>query len=218
MNFRRDILLCCKRKKCNLLRDINRLKNQNKRLKELVVIDPMTGLFNVRHFFSLLEKEMEKTRRTGVTTSLIIMDVDHFKAINDKFGHLVGDTVLKNIAKIIKLSVRTTDTVCRYGGEEFAVILSQTLLKDAIGVAERIRKTLEKADIRNDDQTIKVTASFGVSHFLPYEKLTPEAFVDSVDQLLLQAKRSGRNKVVWSKEALLEEGLSLDERRALLLP
>lgn len=203
---------------CILLRQVSRLKNENRKLRELIHIDPMTGLYNFRSLLETIMNEIKKTARTGEPSSVIMIDLDDFKNINDCYGHIVGDMVLKEVARVIRISVRTSDRVFRYGGEEFTVVLPQTQLDDAIKIAERIRRTIESLYIYNGNMRIKITASLGVSTisnaFLSIHK--PEIILDAADKLLLKAKREGKNMVMWESETAEKAEISNAERKAIL--
>lgn len=180
---------------CPVLVEIQQLQQECHRLAKQIEIDPLTHLFNVRHLFSALDQEMERSQRTGLPTALIMIDLDHFKQINDTFGHETGNDVLRWVCGLWREKLRRIDIACRYGGEEFAFILPGTRLGHAIRTAERLRAIVETSPLRVDNHTIHVTASFGVDVYSPKEELTANEFVHRVDQLLLQAKAKGRNRV-----------------------
>ncbi len=200
---------------CPLYRELIFLRSENRRLRSIVSVDPMTGLYNYRFFVSALQQEMEKTRRTGNPTSLIMIDVDFFKNINDTYGHIVGDSVLRFVANNIRKSVRTTDIVCRYGGEEFAVILPGTYLDSAVSVAERIRKTVEEASISVGRTQVRVTISLGVASFEATSSESLDEFINRADRCLLEAKRNGRNAVI-SDRPVRDTQISPEEKSLLL--
>src|SRR5690606_36432878 len=139
--------------------------------------------------------EMERARRSLVPTSLILVDLDRFKSINDTLGHLVGDQVLDQAAHVLNKELRMIDVPCRYGGEEFAIILPSTPLPIAIQVAERLRIAVSTDTIATDKGTMQTTASFGVSCFQHHQKADRSAFIERADQKLYDAKRNGRNCV-----------------------
>ena len=119
---------------CEWLDEVQKLRTQISELSELVSTDALTGLFNFRHFKTILLAEMDRSKRSGIPTSLVMVDVDHFKSVNDAYGHETGNLALKHLAKILRNEVRTTDIVCRYGGEEFAIIFPETHLNLAVKV------------------------------------------------------------------------------------
>ncbi len=178
---------------CEWLDEIENLRRQIDELSELVSTDALTGLFNFRHFKTILQAEMDRSKRSGIPTSLVLVDLDHFKSVNDTYGHEVGNLSLKYMATILKNEVRTTDIVFRYGGEEFAIIFPETHLNLAVKVADRIREQIANSPISVDDGEIKITASMGASVYMKTSVLDFTEFVDSVDKYLYEAKQSGRN-------------------------
>lgn len=193
------------------------LRAQVDELSELVRTDPLTELFNYRHFEQALANEMERTGRTGGNTILIMLDLDHFKQVNDSWGHEVGNQALKLSAQSILSSIRKLDLACRYGGEEFAIILPMTDLLTGIKVAERIRKAIEEAPLFIDGEDIALTASLGVAAFGCFQQESPERLVERADQYLYEAKQSGRNRVCHENIDSLksESSVSADEKAAL---
>lgn len=205
---------------CPVLEEALRLKKECQRLKELTQTDPLTGSFNRRQLMASLDREMERTRRTGLPACLIMIDLDHFKRLNDTCGHQFGDAVLRRVACLIKDNVRKLDIPCRYGGDEFAVVLPGTRLPQAVRLAERLKAKLAQAWVDPQGQNGQLTASFGVDTFTSREELTPEAFLQRADHWLFLAKARGGNSVCHpeSVQAAGEAGLSRNERRAFLLP
>ena len=178
---------------CEWLDEVESLRDQIDELSELVATDALTGLFNFRHFKTVLQAEMDRSKRSGIPTSLVLVDVDHFKKVNDTHGHEIGNQALQHMANILKSEVRTTDIVCRYGGEEFAMIFPETHLNLAVKVADRIRIEIANNSLVIDDEEIKLTASMGASVYMKTSVLDIDEFVDSVDKYLYEAKQSGRN-------------------------
>ena len=178
---------------CEWLDEVDNLRNQINELSELVSTDALTGLFNFRHFKTVLQAEMDRSKRSGIPTSLVMVDADHFKAINDTYGHEKGNLALKSLADILSNEVRTTDIVCRYGGEEFAMVFPETHLNLAVKVADRIRKQISSEPVVINDDEIKVTVSMGASVYMKFSVLDFNDFVASVDKYLYEAKQSGRN-------------------------
>ena len=204
---------------CVPVEEVFRLKYQNKRLRDLSYVDSMTGIPNFRALTEFLVAQINKTIRTAIPTAIIMIDIDDFKRINDSYGHLVGDIVLKEIAKVIKSSIRVSDQVFRYGGEEFTVVLPQTQLDEAIKVAERIRRNIELHQLCkfNNLHHISVTASLGVSTITPSSSHPGfNAAIDSADKLLIEAKRSGKNTVMWESKEVKEAEVSKEERKIIL--
>ncbi len=203
-------------KTCPALIELESLKRRCEVLERLVSTDPLTGLYNFRHFIDALEQEMERSRRTGQPTSLIMIDLDFFKKVNDKYGHQAGNKALIYASNIWKKNTRRIDVACRYGGEEFAIILPSTSITRAIQIAERLRKKLEKSEIPINGKRIRLTASFGVDTYLPDEKLKPDSFIKRTDKYLLEAKKQGRNKVCFNKELVkVKAGVTKEEKLAL---
>lgn len=202
---------------CDWLQQLVELRRENENLKLLVTTDPLTGLFNYRYFQEILASELQRSNRTGRPTCLVMIDLDHFKGVNDKWGHEIGNLALKTAAGVFKKQLRQFDIVCRYGGEEFALILPQTALPIAVNVAERVRLRLESMPIEFDDRMIKITASFGVGIYQQENDYTPDTFVDAVDQFLYQAKQQGRNQVCHPDYSTLKPRTSVtaDEKAAL---
>ncbi len=178
---------------CDWLDEVQSLREQVEELSELVSTDALTGLFNFRHFKTVLQAEMDRSKRSGIPTSLVMVDLDHFKAVNDTYGHEIGNDALQHLAAILKGEVRTTDIVCRYGGEEFAIIFPETHLNLAVKVADRIREEIQNSPVQLDDGEINLTASMGASVYMKTSVLDLDEFIDSVDKYLYEAKQSGRN-------------------------
>ncbi len=165
------------------------------KMEELTTIDELTGIFNYRYFVRKLQEEKRRAHRYSLPLSLIMVDIDWFKKLNDNYGHEIGNIVLKNISKIINKCIRDVDIFVRYGGEEFVVILPQTLNSEASQIGERIRDQIEKASIHVDGAgKIKTTVSVGVSSF-PENGKSQEELLSIADQALYRAKDEGRNVV-----------------------
>ena len=176
-------------------------KADAERLHELAVTDGLTQIANHRHFQDRLREEFRRAQRYDDPLALILVDLDHFKNVNDNFGHQVGDQVLLAVAGCVKAAVRETDFVARYGGEEFAVLLPKTHLAGALTVAERIAAEMQK--VKAGPSGLKVTASFGVSGFPGRSVNTFEQLVRTADEALYRAKREGRNKISLFQATLL---------------
>lgn len=158
--------------------------------------DPLTGLLNRRAFTTVLANAIARAQSDGGPLALLILDIDHFKSINDTYGHLVGDKVLRFVARLLAQAVKGQDTLCRFGGEEFAILLPDTTLSGALRVGETIRERLEGSHLRLADSGQPlgaITASIGVASYHPGESL--DAFIQRADQALYEAKRQGRNRV-----------------------
>jgi diguanylate cyclase (GGDEF)-like protein len=170
------------------------LEDRVDELQKLSTTDGLTQVHNHRHFQERLREEFRRAQRYDDALALIILDLDHFKSINDRFGHMTGDGVLREVSAALLRSVRETDLVARYGGEEFAVLLPRTHLTGALTVAERISKELASLRL-GAEGSLRVTASLGVSGFPHRAVLTAEQLVQTADAALYRAKREGRNKI-----------------------
>ncbi len=168
----------------------------HQKTQELTVVDDLTGLFNYRYFSRKLGGEVMRAERYHLPLSLIMIDIDWFKRCNDTYGHLFGNMVLRDLARRTRESVREVDVVCRYGGEEFAVILPQTKKEDARMIGERIRHRVESADFVSEtkDSRVKITVSLGIASF-PENGRTSKELIEKVDQALYLAKGKGKNLV-----------------------
>lgn len=173
----------------------DQLKRTNEKLVELSIRDVLTGLFNRRHFMELLEKEFDRTLRYGSKLSFLMIDMDHFKSINDTYGHITGDMVLVEVAKVFLKGLRKNDVVGRYGGEEFAMILPGIDLNGTRVVAERYRSQIENIQIHTQSGTLKLSVTIGCS-FAPHEKIkTINDLINLADDALYRGKKLGRNRV-----------------------
>jgi len=169
-------------------------------LESLATTDGLTKLYNYRSFSQRLNEEIERALRYNMKFSLLILDLDHFKKVNDTYGHLAGDLVLKKIADTIRASTRAIDFIARYGGEEFAVILIEASLNDSLISAERIRENVENLDITYKDKKINITVSIGAVEFFEHPR-DPQELITRADNALYRAKAGGRNRI----EAYQEE-------------
>jgi len=170
------------------------LRDANSRLHQLVFRDGLTGLYNHRYFQEMIEKEIDRSERYQSSFSLILFDLDHFKQVNDTYGHPNGDLVLMNIAHVVNSIARPSDIVARYGGEEFAIILPETDEPGLIAFAERLRKSVEQMATPVKGKELKVTISVGGTCFSPGTKrLNKGALIDTTDRALYASKHGGRN-------------------------
>lgn len=180
------------------------LRESEKALRLQAIMDSLTGLYNRRHFYELAESEISRSLRYSRPLSVMMCDIDFFKRINDAFGHLSGDVVLKMVAEILKKELRATDIPARYGGEEFIVLLPEASASEAATIGERLRKQMENTTAQAEHRQISVTASFGVSDYLgkstseTLERILSE-FISSADQALYMSKKAGRNRVTVYK-------------------
>jgi two-component system cell cycle response regulator len=160
----------------------------------LTIMDGLTQAFNARYLYEALEREIIRARRHERPLSVLMFDIDHFKRINDVHGHLAGDFVLKEIARLIQQRIRRDEIFARYGGEEFAIILPETPLDGAVSLAESLRQKVEENVFSFQADKIKVTISMGVAQLTDNDKVANE-LIKRADELLYTAKRSGRNRV-----------------------
>jgi diguanylate cyclase (GGDEF)-like protein len=179
---------------------------QNAHLYELAMVDGLTGLFMRRYFDARIEEEIERSKRYGTAFSVVMMDVDDFKLLNDTHGHLIGDRVLRGIANVVKSQMRGVDTAARYGGEELALILPRTEMVNAYNVGERIRAAIAELRITTDtdpSQSLRVTASFGIASYPESKARDGEDLVRRADRALYRAKKTGKNRVelYWSDDS-----------------
>ena len=174
------------------------LKESNQRLLQLSLTDPLTELNNRRHLMEILDNEFERSRRTNDPCALVMVDLDHFKRVNDTYGHQQGDVVLRATALEIKRQLRQYDSAARFGGEEFALLLPETSPKDALMVAERLRQSLCDIKFTGSISALTMTASFGIAT-IPNEKINSvEDLIRLADDALYAAKSNGRNRVETS--------------------
>ena len=164
-------------------------------LKRRADRDGLTGLFNRRSFDARLDQELKRHMRHKEGFVLLMADLDHFKRVNDTFGHLAGDAALRHVSHCLESGLRSTDFLARYGGEEFAIILPHTGQSQAWMLAERLRRRLAGAELRYGGQAIPVTVSMGLATFVPGQAATPASLISQADQALYAAKNSGRNRV-----------------------
>lgn len=194
-------------KLCFLIYDVTdqalnkmRVEGLASKLETISRIDGLTGLYNRRYWQERFEREFKLSVRNKSHVSLIMLDIDNFKAVNDRYGHLTGDEVIRNISKLNCSAIRETDIAGRYGGEEFVVLLPDTSCNNAVVVAERIREMVMNAQVKYENHDLKYTCSLGVAPKLSsYSK--PQMWIEAADKALYVAKQSGRNKVVVSSDS-----------------
>ena len=179
---------------CNFLEVLKKIEKIN----NLALKDALTGVYNRRYINEKLPIDLMTTAASNISLSVIMVDIDHYKLVNDTYGHLVGDTVLKILAETIQSCIkRETDWVARYGGEEFFICLPGAQLPKALEIAENIRKTIEGRVIKIGTEEIRVTASFGVSSNKYTKDSNFEDVIDQADRKLYKAKGNGRNRIEW---------------------
>ena len=164
-------------------------------IKNIAIYDTLTSLYNRRYFEERLGGEAQKSFYSGNSLSLVMLDIDHFKKVNDTFGHAEGDRVLQGIASLLKTSVRRKDTVARYGGEEFILILPEAGIEEAAMISERIRRLVENTPFEIGQVRMNLTVSIGISNFPSHRPKSKEELVKMADLALYDAKRGGRNRV-----------------------
>jgi len=203
---------------CEFLDEITQLREKVYSLTELVRTDALTGLYNFRFFNETIALEMERARRGAQPLSMILLDIDHFKKFNDTWGHDVGNHALVHIANLIKIAIRKLDFGCRFGGEEFVILLPNTDLKQAVSVADRLREMIESVALDLDGQgLINITASLGVDEFSSRNSESCETFIRRVDAWLYKAKQLGRNQVSFPAPSVnsKSDSVSQEEKNAL---
>lgn len=185
-------------------------------LEEMSETDPLTGLANRRGFDRRLDLELSRTRRYGVKNALVMIDLDRFKTLNDRFGHRAGDEVLRRVASILNTEKRAGDLAVRYGGEEFAAILSDTTIAEAAHWAERARQRIAACQIAWGGSKLAVTASFGVAGAVSWQ-VTKDQLIESADGMLYEAKRRGRNTVIAAADPAKGPPVARPRRRTPLV-
>jgi diguanylate cyclase (GGDEF)-like protein/PAS domain S-box-containing protein len=170
------------------------LKKSEQRYLELSIIDDLTQLYNSRHFYAQIEKEIERSNRYQQPLTLLMLDLDKFKDFNDTYGHVEGDNVLSRLSQVIKECLRETDSAYRYGGEEFTIMLPMTIIEEGFVTAKRIQTKLRKETFTPvPGKDIYMTVSIGLAQYKPKEEI--KAFVNRADQLMYQAKKNGRDRI-----------------------
>lgn len=184
-----------------ILQDITRQKDMIKQLNDMANKDHLTLLFNRRKLIMEGERELSRTKRYSNYLSLLMIDIDHFKKINDKYGHLIGDEVLVRVSDELQKRLRRVDIICRYGGEEFAVILPETNRREGYIVAENLRRKIEELEIKINNYAIKLTISIGIAATSTENmEITLQELINNADRALYCAKNRGRNMVIDEKD------------------
>lgn len=172
------------------------IEGQNRTLRELAIKDGLTGIYNHRHFLELFGREISLVHRFGQQLVMHMMDLDHFKNVNDSFGHPFGDFVLKEFVGIVRSAIRESDIMGRYGGEEFELILTNTNLEGAMRVAEKIRQNVQDHLFSDGTNSMRLTVSIGMAACSVNNPENPDLLIKMADKALYEAKNSGRNRVV----------------------
>lgn len=176
---------------------LQELEEANKELQEKNTLDELTGLYNRRFYDQKIQAEFRRSRRNLTPLSLVVIDIDHFKKVNDNYGHLAGDECLVAVSACIKKCLRrSADISCRYGGEEFCLILPETDSKGALVLADELRESIENCQISYNNIAIKLTISCGISTYLQQKNVKPEHLFAVADQALYKAKDNGRNQII----------------------
>jgi diguanylate cyclase (GGDEF)-like protein len=171
------------------------LRESNLRLQELAATDPLTGLANRRTLMSSLEREFRRSQRNGAPLALLMVDVDNFKRVNDRFGHQQGDRVLESVAGVLREHLRPYDLAARFGGEEFCLLLPETSLEEAVRAGQRVRQTVSELTFSGPLVPLRLTVSLGAAVFPGSEIATTEDLIRASDQALYRAKAAGRNRL-----------------------
>ena len=190
------------------------LKEVNKELRELIIIDPHTELYNFRYFEEVVEKEFEYAKRYSHSLSLVMIDIDYFKSINDVYDHQFGDLVLKQLAKQLKGNVRRYDTVIRFGGEEFVIIFPGVDRAEALNLSNKILSTVNSYNFGNEEHSVRLRLSMGITSY-PEDRVTKATdLLDFADQILHKVKEDGGNRVYSSNNIKIRKTpISEDEKK-----
>lgn len=180
------------------------LERKNRELYKLTIFDDLTNTYSRAHLYNLLENEFSRSQRHNIDFSVLIIDIDHFKKFNDTYGHLIGDSILKDTARVISETIRKEDIIGRIGGEEFAVILPHMSLSEAHTVAEKIKSKVEENCLINNGVNLSVTISIGITDNISNVIECSKDLINQADIALYKAKNSGRNRV-----EVFTEGLSM---------
>jgi diguanylate cyclase (GGDEF)-like protein/PAS domain S-box-containing protein len=184
-----------------MVSDVTEQKTLEQELRRLATTDPLTGLFNRRQFTLLGQRALDEHRHSAKPLAVLALDIDHFKIINDTYGHAAGDEALKMVARILHDALRGADVIGRLGGEEFGVVLADTMAPAAFSTADRLRRALEQSVVESDGQSIKLTTSVGLT-MLRSEDRHLESLMKRADAALYDAKKSGRNRVIAAENDL----------------
>lgn len=185
-------------------RSLTDLEETKAQLNFYATIDPLTNIFNRRHFLELSERKIRRTQPSNGNVSFLLFDIDHFKKINDAHGHIIGDQILQGIARICTKNLRVDDILGRFGGEEFVILLPETRLEDARNIAERLRHLIANTPIETEIGPLNTTISIGVALMERTNSVTIDQLLSRADRAMYLAKQSGRNQVIIWEEHYLE--------------
>ncbi len=205
----RKLVQTLARQNAELSFEIATRKEYEQALEQIATTDPLTRIKNRRSFFELAEKEMNRARRYNQPLAILLFDIDHFKKVNDTYGHLVGDQVLVSLAKTCQVNLRNFDILARYGGEEFVVLMPETDQQAAVVAAERLRVLVAQSQIQSQflktTPYVSITISLGVMSWQGKSELALKTLIQRADEALYQSKQQGRNRVtVWSETGSVE--------------
>ena len=183
-----------------LLSTNNRLQDINEKLHELSMTDTLTGIFNRLYFTKRFSYEYQRAIRYDIKLTCIMLDIDHFKKVNDTYGHQMGDEVLRGVSSVLRDGLRKVDLLARYGGEEIVIVLPETDIEHGLHVAERLRAAVESAEHELGGKTVKVTCSMGVSAMPHHQSRDADDLLRMADKAMYEAKDSGRNRVIAARK------------------
>jgi len=175
------------------------MEDEKARLEKLAITDFLTGIYNIRYFYHRIIEEFNRSERYILPLSCLMLDIDHFKNINDAYGHKIGDIVLQEFSKLLKRFIRKVDVLARYGGEEFIILLPQTSMNGSLAEAERIRTSIKKHKFKSLKNKEGITVSIGISCSPHPEVQTHDDLISLADNALFEAKNRGRDKVIIYK-------------------
>ena len=170
-------------------------------LKTRSTRDPLTNLYNRAYLNETLERDIQRAKRKNISIAIVMMDLDHFKNANDAYGHEAGDSILKQIAKLLTENIRESDIICRYGGEEFLIVFYDTTLESTVARIEHIRKIISELQFNFSGILYSPTASFGIAMYPEHGDENPDKLIKASDEAMYQSKHNGRNKATVYKKA-----------------
>lgn len=201
---------------CELLDEVGQLRERVDELSMLVSTDELTGVYNYRHLLWTLGQELERVRRHGGSFAVLMIDFDNFKQLNDNHGHEFANQVLKNVGSFFLRSLRKLDVPCRFGGDEFVIVVPGGSLREAVLLAERLRDGIVQMNLEAEDKPVALTVSIGVECFGPSDYVTPDQVLHRADRYLLRAKQAGKNTVCFEDVVEQDTAMSADEKSAVM--